>query len=498
MTILPHMKIRFARGFASFLAGFVLLSAPGAIAQTLSNKIDRLMEAYDRNQLFQGTILVAKSGTILFQKSYGMANREWNIPNSLVTKYRLASVSKQFTALIVLQLASEGKLDLQAPITRYLPEYRKDTGDKVTVHHLLTHTSGIPNGPGTPGFWSRSEHTYIHYSTHDVIEKFASGDLEFEPGSKFKYSSMGYVLLGAIIESVTGKPFAQVFHERITTPLDMRETEIDDNYSIVPNRATGYARTSLGWKAANFHYMPMLDGAGSVITSAADLLKYERALSTDKLLKPEYSKLLYLPHVADADHFYGYGWEILSFTEPTAARQKKLIFHGGNIRGFAAYYGRIPEDEITVIILSNADDVLGILNRVGADILSFVYGGKGAMDPKVPVRFAVGKSLMDRGAQAAIAAYGELKTDNPETYIFNENELNIMGYDLLSAGRIQDAIEIFLLNTREYPASGNVFDSLGEAYMIAGDKQLAIENYRKSLSLNPSNENAKEMLKKLQ
>ncbi len=185
----------------------IFSAATAAFAQDKAQKIDELLKAYQDYGQLNGTVLVVDSGKVIYKKGFGMANMEWEIPNSADTKFRIGSVTKQFTAALIMQLVEEGKIKLDGKMTDYLPDYRKDTGAKVTVHQLLNHTSGIPSYTSLPGFGDVSRDPY---TVKDFVKKLASGDLEFELGTKYSYNNSGYFLLGAIIEQVTGKPYAKV------------------------------------------------------------------------------------------------------------------------------------------------------------------------------------------------------------------------------------------------------------------------------------------------
>ena len=175
-----------------------LLATPAlGLAQDKAAKIDELMKIYNSYQQFNGAVLVAENGKVIFKKGYGMANMEWNIPVETDTRFRLGSITKQFTSMLVLQLVQDGKIKLEGKLTDYLPDYRKETGDRITIHQLLNHTSGIPSYTGLPNFFQ--EVSRNPYSVSDFVKKFASGDLEFEPGAKFNYNNSGYFLLGAIL-----------------------------------------------------------------------------------------------------------------------------------------------------------------------------------------------------------------------------------------------------------------------------------------------------------
>src|SRR6266545_953799 len=207
-------------------------------AQDKARRIDELVSLYNKYDQFNGAALVAENGKVIYKKGFGLANMEWNIPNEPDTKFRLGSITKQFTATLVLQLVEQGKLKLDGRVSDYLEGYRKDTGAKITIHHLLSHTSGLPNYTALPGFSETISRT--PYAVEDFVKKYASGDLEFEPGTKFNYSNSGYFLLGAIIEKVTGKPYEQVLQENILDPVGMKNTGYDHYGTILEKRATGY------------------------------------------------------------------------------------------------------------------------------------------------------------------------------------------------------------------------------------------------------------------
>ncbi|MCJ7772621.1 MAG: serine hydrolase [Desulfobacterales bacterium] len=473
--------------------------------QSFENEISGLIQPFIENDLFQGRVLVAKNGKVIFNKGYGFANMEWEIPSNPETKYRIASISKQFTDLIILQLVSEGNIKLEGKIRDYLPSYRKETGEKVTIHQLMSHTSGLPNGGHiVNGFWSRSEHTRINYSKKDFIEKFCSGDLEFEPGTQFRYTSVGYIILGAIIEEICGKPYPEVFAERIAKKIGLHNTECDDNLSLVANRASGYARDSFGWKNSDYHYMPILDGAGTVLTTTEDLYKYDQALYTEKLLAREYLDLFFKPIVAYSEPpffssggYYSYGWIISNLSDAKSRDGIKIISHGGSIRGGSGFFGRQVDKNISVIILSNTEIGSPALREIGMDILRILNGLEPLNSYKIPVRLVIGKEIVGNGFNAAVEKYEDLKRNDFQLFDFRENQLNSLGYSLINKGMIDEAIAMLKRNVEAYPESANVYDSLAEAFMLSGRNDLAIKNYEKSLRLNPENANARLMLEKL-
>jgi len=200
------------------------------VAQDKVRQIDELMSLYHKYQQFNGAVLVADHGKVIYKKGFGPANMEWNIPNEPDTKFRLGSITKQFTAALILQLVEQGKIKLDGKVSDYLPDYRKDTGARMTIHQLLSHTSGVPNYTAQPGFFANISRN--PFKVDDFVKKYASGDLEFEPGAKFNYSNSGYFILGAIIEKVTGKPYEKVLQEKILDPLGMKNTGYDHSGTI--------------------------------------------------------------------------------------------------------------------------------------------------------------------------------------------------------------------------------------------------------------------------
>jgi len=241
------------------------LSQNGArkTSQDHAAKIQEALALAHKYRQFNGTVLVAENGKIIFKQGFGMANMEWGIPNTPDTKFRLGSITKQFTSMLTLQLVEQQKIKLDGKISDYLPDYRKDTGDKVTIHHLLTHTSGIPSYTGQPGFFENVSRN--PYKVDEFVKKYASGNLEFEPGTKFSYNNSGYFLLGAIIEKVTGKPYEQVLKENIFDPVGMKDTGYDHYDTLLQKRAAGYTKTADGYRNAAYLDMSIPYAAGSAV-----------------------------------------------------------------------------------------------------------------------------------------------------------------------------------------------------------------------------------------
>lgn len=472
-------------------------------AQNVTEQIDALFQPFIDNDLFHGRVLVAHKGDIIYYEGIGYANLEWKNPSSTATKYRIASISKQFTSLIILQLVAEGKLNLNGTITDYFPAYRKDTGDRVTIHQLMTHTSGIPNGlRSIRGFWSRSEHTLIHYNKRDFIKKFCSEDYEFEPGSQFRYTSVGYMILGAIIEEICGKSFPEVFQERIVDRLGLGNTVCDDNQSLVAHRSSGYVRDIFSWRNSKYHYMPILDGAGTVLTTTEDLYKYDQALYTESLLSADFRRMFFRPneHFDDVSYYlggsYSYGWKI-SYLRKNPSDSIKIVSHGGGIRGGSAYFARQIDAKNTVIILSNTEIGSRVLGRLSMDILKILNQVTIINPYKVSIKYPVAREIIENGIDSAIVLYKALRKNDFDRYDFREGQLNSLGYGLINHGKTKEAMKIFQLNIEVHPDYANGYDSLAEAYLRAGQEGLAVKYYQKALELNSENSNARDVLERL-
>lgn len=452
-------------------------------------KIDRLMSQYADCCSFTGTVLVSDHDKVIFKKGYGLANREWNIPNTPDVKFRLGSITKQFTSMLIMQQVAKGAIKLDGHLSDYLPYYRQDTGSRVTISQLLSHTSGIPSYTDDPKFFPDVSRNY--YAVDDFVKKFCSGDLQFEPGTKFHYDNSGFFLLGAVLEHVTGKSYEALLKENIFVPLGMKDTGYDHYEDILSKRAAGYEQELAGVVNAPYLDMSLPYAAGSLYSTVEDLYKWDQALYTDKLLSNELKQRLFTPNLEN----YGYGWDIRTLPADDPAAGQTMISHDGGINGFNTVEQRLIGDHALIVIFNNTPGAN--LDEMAKGIRAILHGQE-PMTPKRSLVHDLGETVVTRGTDAAVAQYHELKRANLNGYDFEERTLNQLGYMLLEKGRNADAIAIFKLNAEEYPKSSNVYDSLAEAYAKDGQKQQAIANYRKSLELDPKNQNAADKLKELE
>ncbi|MWB93373.1 serine hydrolase [Flavobacterium sp. GA093] len=463
-----------------------LLTLPLSFAQNKAKEIEQLMSKYNEYGQFNGSVLVAEHGKVIFEKGFGNANIEWNIPNQPDTKFRLGSISKQFTTFLIIKLAEEGKLKLDVPITTYLPDYPKATGDKITIHHLMTHTSGIPSYTSFPDFFRDKSRN--PYTPEGLTKLFCDLPLEFTPGEKFNYCNSGYILLGYIIEKVSGKTYENYLQETILTPLKMANTGYDHSDIILKNRAAGYEKRGKVIVNADYLDMSVPYSAGSLYSTVEDLYLWDQSLYTTQLLSEASMNLLFKEYIpADGGH-YGYGWFINDVANGKNSKVK-TISHGGGINGFNTIISRIPADKNLVVILNNTGGT--VLEEMNQAIRNILYDQPYHL-PKKSVAFELLEIFTNDGLAAGNTAYAKIKND--PTYGIKESDMNRVGYRLLELNKKKEAIEIFKINTEAFPKSGNTYDSLGEAYLADGNKKLAIVNYTKSIELDPSNENGKKIL----
>lgn len=316
------------------------------------------VESYARAKDFSGTILIQKSGRIVYAKSFGWANRQHKVPNKIDTRYKVASITKAFTAVLILRLYERGRIDLNKTIRTYLPDYAGEAGDKVTIHQLLNHTSGMANiDRNLTGAGSAVRNGIPHYqtplTTDELLAKYCSERLVNEPGKVFDYNNADYIVLGKIIERVQGKPYEQVLGESILQPLAMRDTGMLYQHDVLDGLAdTYFFRDDLKRLANDLPvYIENWYAAGAMYSTARDLLKFSDALFGAKLLKAETLALMFKPGLDD----YGYG--VWAYETTINHRKRVVVKRPGRIMGAQSMLFRLLNDKVTVIILSNTDAV---------------------------------------------------------------------------------------------------------------------------------------------
>lgn len=314
-------------------------------AQQLAANVDEYMNAVVKQGKFSGCVLIAREGKLLVNKGYGLANLELGVPNTPQMKFRIGSLTKQFTAMAVMILQERGKLTVQDSVCKYVPECPPAWAD-VTIHHLLTHTSGIPDLLSFPDFQKTMA---LPSPVAQTVERFRTKPLDFKPGAKFKYSNSGYVLLGYIIERITGQTYEAFLEENIFEPLKMLNTGSDHNDAIIKNRAAGYSKRNDAIINTPFIDMSIPTGGGSLYSTVEDLFLWDQALYAGKLItKTSYEAMFTSYTTADWGDGVAYGW----FLGKDKAGHRYMGFLGG-INGFAAQIMHYTEQKVLIVVLSN-------------------------------------------------------------------------------------------------------------------------------------------------
>jgi CubicO group peptidase (beta-lactamase class C family) len=326
---------------------FNFVNAQQKTVEQLSLEFDKIMSEQFKTNETGATVLVARKGQIIYKKAFGMANLELNVPMQVDNVFWLASMGKQFTAVAILQLMEQGKLNVQDEITKFIPDYPTQ-GNKITIEHLLTHTSGIHNFSGMK---DPEKKLVLDCTPNEVIDFFKNLPMRFTPGTKWEYSNSGYFLLGYIIEKITGKPYAEYLEENIFKPLGMTNSLFANNKRIIKNRVDGYSHGENGFENSRTLNMTHVYAAGAIQSTVADFYKWHQAVHAYKLVKKESMDKAFTRYkLTDGKETdYGYGWRLGYVYESPS------IWHGGGIEGFGNTEIYLPNEDVFVIVLTNCD-----------------------------------------------------------------------------------------------------------------------------------------------
>ena len=329
------------------------------------------------------SVIIARDGEIIHQSAHGLANVELGVPITVDTVFRVGSITKQFTAAAIMLLEQRGQLSVDDPIEKFLPDYPTN-GHVITVEHLLTHTSGIRSYTGIPGYMGNPVRADL--STAELIDVFDNEPMEFAPGEKWNYNNSGYVLLGAIIETVSGQTYEEFVADHIAVPLELEHT-FHGGPKIILNRAAGYVETDSGI-VENAAYLSMTQphAAGSLLSTTADLFAWHKALTGGEFIHDGSFAKMTRPYVLNDGEAYPYGYGL----GLVKLRGREIIAHGGGINGFACFALWLPEDDIYVAVLTNRESFSPGPTTVAKTIAAMAIG-----DP-YPPRVAADLSAKDQ------------------------------------------------------------------------------------------------------
>lgn len=333
-------------------------SAQSNAAPNLS-RMEQVIQSFVASKQFMGAVLVARGDDVLLNKGYGFADIEWDVPQSPKTKFRLGSITKQFTAASILLLEERGKLNVHDPVKKYMPD-APAAWDKITIFNLLTHTSGIPNFTSFPNYPS---HEPFPQTPEQLVGWFKDKPLDFQPGERWNYSNSGYVLLGYLLEKISGEGYAQFVQENIFKPLGMEDSGYDSNSAVIKDRASGYVPGPRGFVNAGYIDMTIPFSAGALYSTTGDLLRWEQGLFGGKLLSLASFKEMTTPFKNN----YAFGLEVRTMNG------HEVIEHNGGIEGFNTSMAYYPEDKLTVIVLANVNG--GAPDEIAHDLAVLAHGG---------------------------------------------------------------------------------------------------------------------------
>ncbi|WP_242202202.1 serine hydrolase [Aestuariivivens insulae] len=446
------------------------------------SKVIKIANYLDSLEGFSGTVLIAKNDSVLFKKAYGFAHLGHKVKNNTDTKFSYASIGKSFTAVAIFQLIQAGKLALDDPIGKFLPNYpNKVARDSITIKLLLSHRSGLPNYFQSEKFINTPKNQFR--TLENLAPLYENRPLEFQPNEQFAYRNTNYVILGRIIEAISRLPYEQLINENVFSIAKMKNTGNFDMDHPIENAAENYTLSDIyPNKLQKTMFMSAVKGnpAGGGYSTLDDLYKFATAFKHNLLLNTEYTTLL---KTEPENSWYGYGMQF------AGAKGSGIYGHSGGHFGVGAEWRIFEKQNYTVILLTNKDLDQGFL-----DARFFIEQTLAGSTPKLDRYFFTKKvttACLDKGIDYAKSMISTSKTD------LSEMDLNAKGYDMLKRGFYQKAIALFQLETFAFPESYDAYDSLGEAYMNNGDTLKAIEMYRKSLELNPENDNASDRIKVL-
>lgn len=489
--------ISIALAFTAFLLFFGLNQAK-AQKQNLSDKVDSVFADYNRPGVPGASVLVSKDGEIILEKAYGLARLEPEKKTTPNTCYRLASISKQFTAMSILMLYEQEKLSLSTTLKDVFPDF-PDYGKKITIDHLVHHTSGLidyeellpDEDRETVGLDNRPDS--IQLKDKDILDLMMTIDSTyFEPGTDYRYSNTGYALLAMIIEKTSGLSFAEFLDKNIFEPLGMKNSvAYERGVSQVSHRAYGCHKTDSGYVEADQSYTSAVLGDGGVYTSIREYNKWNQALYSDKLVNEKRMDLAFMPgQLADGRWLptgYGFGWYIYR------EKGRKYLLHRGTTYGFSNMVIRLLDEKLTVMVLTNRNENIKEVENLLFTVANLYTGNL----YKPSIAEPLWKMILEKGIDPAVQQYQQLKQEASEHFFFHPNCIVNLGYKMKLLQRNNDALKLFKLATQEFPQSESAFFALGEMYFQSGEDDKSKIAFESVLKINPDNSAAKNMLKKL-
>jgi CubicO group peptidase (beta-lactamase class C family) len=489
------------------LLAFALVCAQTSFAQTAVTpdrigEVDSFLTVLEQNHLLNGSVLVAEAGKLIYHRSVGYADMEREVVNSSTTCFNLASASKPFTSLAVLQLAEKGKLKLDDPVAKYFPDLPYPG---ITIRHLLSQTSGLP-------MLERYEDGYVKSHPDEIITPSkAYADLvslkqplSFQPGDNWSYNNLNYMLLAMLVGRVSQLPFPEYMRKNVFAPAGMEKTYVRGPHSANTPRYIFPAMYDSVYENVDsldhtidytYYNLGGIPGPSNVISTTQDLFRFDNALNEGKLISLSFLRQAFVPvtfnngktfRMHNSPRSYGLGWNVME--EPG---KDTVVFHDGHIIGVGSMIYKDLTKKFTIIIYDNTDASGGLFQKVGTISRILRDQPLNKMDLRRSLVRAYGRILVAKGTDEAMIRFNEMKTDTAH-YYFDEQEMNQLGYDLLSKasfpGHNEMATEVFKINVLLYPNHFNVYDSYADALLKSGKKEAAMAMYEESIKRDPAHQ----------
>ena len=429
-----------------------------------AEKIDSLLNQFHEYSLFNGVLLAADGDEIIYHGARGKANLEWDIPNNTNTRFKIASITKAYTASLVLHLVERDKLSLSDVITDHLTHYPSSQGDQITIEHLLVQSAGIPDYITEDNFLS--EKAKLEHDKNEFIYHFAHKDLEFEPGSDWNYGNSGYYVLGLIVQEVTGMRYDQAMDKYILDPLGLEDTGYAASDSVIDRLASGYVKTPRGYEVPPHFHSSAGFSAGMMYSTAEDMFKWTRALGEGKLIQdPYHLQNMITPQFED----YSYG---LFVGEQRIGNRRELVFsHSGNINGFSSQLSYFSDSDYTLIILDNTQQCTARIYFAVREVLF----EEPSRHVKEPIAYLMGDKIEEAGIEAAIDYFWELRENRRDDCDFSLHEFTRLTRYYFEREEFDIAIPLLELAIEIFPNNQRLHERLAEAYENSGEPGQAEE-----------------------
>lgn len=453
----------------------------------LRSRIVDLVTRHAELDMFSGSVLVAKNGEVIYEGSFGEANKDHHVLNRLDTRFNIGSIGKTFTAVSIMQLVEAGKLQLTDPLGKFLQDFPFPEKDTITIHHMLTHSSGLGDYLEHKDY---SRRMATLRKIEDALPLVYDQKPEFPAGERFQYSNSGFLVLGAIIEKVSGLPYPEYIQEYIFQPLRMKESCIAFEEEILPNRSIGYTKNWDETYTANVLSIPPACSAGGLRTTVRDLLKFDQALYGSTLLSEESKTKMFSP--SRLRPTYAYGWEVKEY------HGNRFVGHSGGAGGVEAFFYRFIDSGYTLITLSNYDGGNG---QVCSGIEAILFGQEYSLPTIADANFTLGYALQSAGKhKEAVQVFARNLNSNPPhllSLFLSANSRILGGFELEKA--IVDLDRYIQLASKDaFPPLSMAWGRKGSVFKKLGKTKEAVRCYKKVLELDPKNTRAEEKLKELQ